>query len=74
MFRGKYLAWAVLILGIPLLLIGLVSWSHEKKRWENSNTGKAPVTPVTILVMAIVGIFVAIGFLLKAMAESSSDD
>ena len=56
------------------LLIGAVSWSHEKKRWENANAGKAPVTPVTILVVTIGGLFIAIGYLLKAMAESSSDD
>ena len=72
-FRGKYLAWAMVILGIPLLLIGLVSWSHEKKRWENSNTGKPPITPVSILVLSVVGIFIGIGYLLKAMAEASSD-
>jgi hypothetical protein len=73
-FRGKYLGLAMLALGIPLLLVGLVSWSHEKKRWENATSGKAPITPVSILVLAIVGIFLAIGAIIKSAAESSSDD
>ncbi len=73
-FRGRWLAWAMLILGLPLLLVGAVSYSHEKKRWENSNAGKAPITGVTILVMSIGGVFVAIVFLIKAMASSSSSD
>jgi drug/metabolite transporter (DMT)-like permease len=73
-FRGKWLAWALLFLGVPLLFVGLVSYFHEKKRWENSNSGKAPVTPVSILILAFVGVFIAIGFIFKAMREASSDD
>jgi hypothetical protein len=73
-FRGRYLALAMLALGIPLLLVGLVSWSHEKKRWENSTSGKAPIRPITILVMTFAGVFYAIGAIIKAAAESSSDD
>ena len=33
---------AVLVLGIPLGLVGLVSYFHEKRRWENSTPGKPP--------------------------------
>jgi Domain of unknown function (DUF4178) len=73
-FRGKWLAWAMLVLGVPLLFVGLVSYFHEKKRWENSNAGKAPVTPVSILILAFVGVFIAIGFIFKAMKESRGDD
>ncbi|MEO8844245.1 MAG: DUF4178 domain-containing protein [Kofleriaceae bacterium] len=73
-FRGKWLAWAMLLLGLPLLVVGLVSYFHEKKRWDNSNAGKAPVTPVTILILAFVGVFIAIAFVLKAMKEGNSDD
>ncbi len=75
-FRGKWLGWALLILGIPLLVVGLTSYFHEKKRWENSTAGKAPFTPVAILVVAIVGVFIGIGAILKALmnSNSSSDD
>ena len=71
-FRGRWLAWAMLVLAIPLFFVGLISYFHEKKRWENSNVGKAPVTPVALMILAFVGVFIAIGFILKALAESSS--
>jgi len=71
-FRGRWLAWAMLVLGIPLFFVGLISYFHEKKRWENSNVGKAPVTPVALMILAFVGVFIAIGYILKALAESSS--
>ena len=75
-FRGKWLGWAMLILGIPLLVVGLTSYFHEKKRWENSTAGKAPFTPVAILVVAVVGVFIALGAIIKALmnSSSSSDD
>jgi hypothetical protein len=73
-FRGRWLAWAMLILGVPLVFVGLVSYFHEKKRWGNANAGKAPVTAVAILILAFVGVFVAIGAIIKAIAESSSND
>ena len=73
-FRGKWLAWAMLILGIPLFVVGLTSYSHEKKRWANSTAGKAPFTPVALLILAVVGIFVAIGAIIKAVLSSSSND
>ena len=75
-FRGKWLAWAMLILGIPLLVVGLTSYFHEKKRWKNSTAGKAPFTPVAILVVAILGVFIGLGAILKALlnSSSSSDD
>jgi hypothetical protein len=73
-FRGKWLGWAMLCLGVPLLFIGLISYFHEKKRWENSNSGKAPVTPVSILILAFIGVFIAIAFIFKAMREAGSND
>lgn len=73
-FRGKWLAWAMLFLGLPLLFVGMVSYFHEKKRWENANNGKAPWTPVGLLVIAFIGVFIAIGAIFKAMAEASSDN
>ncbi|CAN5437776.1 hypothetical protein BH11MYX1_BH11MYX1_07330 [soil metagenome] len=73
-FRGKWLAWAMVILGIPLLVVGLTSYFHEKKRWENSTAGKAPFTPVAMLVVAVVGVFIGLGALLKAVSSSSRSD
>jgi hypothetical protein len=72
-FRGRWLAWAMLVLGVPLFFVGLVSYFHEKKRWENSNAGKAPVTPVALMILAFVGVFIAIGYIIKSLAEASSD-
>ena len=71
-FRGRWLAWAMLVLAVPLFFVGLISYFHEKKRWDNSNVGKAPVTPVALMILAFVGVFIAIGFILKSLAESSS--
>lgn len=73
-FRGRWLAWAMLVLGVPLLFVGLVSYFHEKKRWENANNGKAPWTPVGILVLSFIGVFIAIGAIFKAMGSSNDDD
>lgn len=72
-FRFKWLGWALFILGLPLLIVGLVSHFHEKKRWENANAGKAPVTPVAVILVTVTGIFLVIGAIFKAMAESSSN-
>ncbi|MFT3699807.1 MAG: DUF4178 domain-containing protein [Kofleriaceae bacterium] len=71
-WRGKWFAWALFILGLPLLIVGLVSHFHEKKRWENANAGKAPVTPVAVIIVCVTGLFLVIGAIFKAMAESSS--
>ncbi|MEO6776531.1 MAG: DUF4178 domain-containing protein [Kofleriaceae bacterium] len=72
-FRGRWLGLAMLVLGVPLFFVGLISYFHEKKRWENSNAGKPPVTPVALLILAFVGVFVAIGYILKAFGQSSDD-
>jgi hypothetical protein len=75
-FRTKWLGWAMLLLSIPLLIVALTSYSHEKKRWANSTAGKAPFTPAGILVVAVVGVFIGIGAIIKAVlaSSSSSDD
>jgi ribosomal protein S27AE len=75
-FRGKYLGWALLVLGIPFLLFGIYTYSFERRRWANSSDGPsgAPKTALTILVVAIVVILSGVVVILKAIAESSSDD
>jgi hypothetical protein len=73
-FRGKWFGWALLLLGLPLALIGLMSYFHDKNRWSNSNTGGAPTTPVSVLILMFVGLFLAIGWLIKALLEANSDD
>jgi hypothetical protein len=75
-FRGAYLGWACVILGVPFFLLGLYSYSFEKRRWSNSTPGSAgpPKTPLALIVGAIVLIFGGVVLLLKAIASSSSDD
>ena len=73
-FRGKWLGWAMLILGIPLLIVGLTSYFHEKKRWENSTAGKAPFTPVALIVLSVVGIFVVIAAIFRNLPSGGNDD
>ncbi len=75
-FRGNYLGWAMLVLGIPFLILGIYSYSFERRRWANSTEGTSamPKTPLTLLVGAIVLLLTGIVMLFKAMGESSSDD
>lgn len=75
-FRGVYLAWALVVLGIPFLLFGTYTYFFERKRWTNSNEGPsgAPKTALTILVVGIVVVLSGIVVIIKAIAESSSDD
>jgi hypothetical protein len=75
-FRGKYLGWALLVLGVPFLLFGVYTYSFERRRWNNSSEGSsgAPRTALTVLVAAIVVILSGVVVILKAIAESSSDD
>jgi hypothetical protein len=75
-FRLVYLGWAMVILGIPSLLVGIYSYSFERRRWSNSTQGTsgAPKTPLTLLVGAVVLLLTGIVVVLKAIAESSSDD
>ena len=72
-FRGSYLFLAVLVLGIPLGLIGLVSYFHEKRRWENSTSGKSPFTPMALVVFMFAGVLLVIVWIIKAMASNSND-
>jgi hypothetical protein len=73
-FRFKYLGWAIVFLMVPFLFVGLISWSKERSRWQNSTSGKAPTTPVSILIMLVGGVFTLIFLLLKALASSNDDD
>lgn len=75
-FRGVYLGWACLVLGVPFLLIGIYSYSFEKRRWSNSTAGSAgpPKTPLTLIAGALVLVLTGIVVILKAIVESSNDD
>jgi hypothetical protein len=75
-FRLGHLGWASLILGIPFLFIGIYSYSFERRRWSNSTEGTSGMakTPLTLIVAAIVLLLTGIVTILKAIAESSSDD
>lgn len=75
-FRFVHLGWAMLVLGIPFLFLGIYSYSFERRRWSNSTEGTSamPKTPLTLLVAAIVLLLTGIVTILKAIAESSSDD
>jgi hypothetical protein len=75
-FRWSHLGWACLALGIPFFIIGLYSWSFEKRRWSNSTPGSAgpPKTPLTLIVGGIVLLLGGVVLLIKAIATSSSDD
>ncbi|HTL33968.1 MAG TPA: DUF4178 domain-containing protein, partial [Kofleriaceae bacterium] len=74
-FRGRYLGLAVGVLGIPFLIFGIWSYSHEKRRWENSTEESGPPkTAAIMLVIAIGAIFTGIFAILKAFGNSSDDD
>lgn len=74
-FRGRYLAIALGALGIPFLIIGIYSYSFERKRWANSSQGAsgAPKTPLMILVGGIAMLLGGIVVILKALGSSSDD-
>ena len=71
-FRGRYLAMALGVLGIPFLIFGVWGYSHEKKRWENSTEGSGgmPKSPLMLLVTGIVAILSGI----VAVLRSGNDD
>jgi len=75
-FRGGILGWALLVLGIPFLIFGIYTYTFERRRWTNSSEGPsgAPKTALTIVVAAVVVVLSGIVLILKAFAESSSDD
>jgi hypothetical protein len=72
-FRGRYLGIALGVLGIPFLILGIYSYSFERKRWSNSSQGTsgAPKTPLTILVGGIVLLLTGIVVLLKAFGSNN---
>jgi hypothetical protein len=75
-FRGMHLVYALVVLGIPFLLLGIFSYSHERRRWSNSTEGTSgmPKTPLVIVVGGVVLLLTGVVLILKAIAESSSDD
>ena len=75
-FRGKYLAWAIFLLGIPCFGFALHAWSFERKRWDQSSYGKEgmPKNVTWFAVMAVVGLVLGVWFIIKAIASASSDD
>ncbi|HEX4454334.1 MAG TPA: DUF4178 domain-containing protein [Kofleriaceae bacterium] len=72
-FRFGNLALAMFVLGLPLSIVGLISYLHEKRRWENSSAGKPPFTPIGLIVLMFGGVFLLIGAILKAFASRSDD-
>jgi hypothetical protein len=75
-FRGKYLYWSIFVLGIPFLILGIFSYSHERRRWSNSTQGTSsmPKTPLVIVVGGVVLLLTGIVVIFKALAEASGDD
>lgn len=75
-FRGRYLGWALFVLGIPFLMFGIYTYSFERKRWSNSSEGAsaAPKTALTIMIVAVVVLLSGLVAILKAFGESSTDD
>jgi hypothetical protein len=71
-FRGRYFAMALGLFCVPFLLVGLLDYLFEKKRWENSNCGKAPTSAFSIFVIIFALPFVGIYLLIKAIASASS--
>jgi hypothetical protein len=65
-FRGKYLALACLVLGIPWFAFGLHAWTFERKRWDQSSFGTAamPKTTVWFAALSVIGIGIAITVLI----------
>ncbi|MGE5182146.1 MAG: DUF4178 domain-containing protein, partial [Acidobacteriota bacterium] len=69
-FRGKYLGWACVLLGIPWFGFALHAWMFERKRWDQSSYGKAgmpknatwfAVAMIVALGLVVVGIFKLLG-------------
>ena len=75
-FRGNHLGWACVVLGLPFLILGVYSYSFERRRWSNATAGSAgkPWTPLTLIVGGVALILGGIVAILKALAESSGDD
>ncbi|HUS31639.1 MAG TPA: DUF4178 domain-containing protein [Kofleriaceae bacterium] len=74
-FRFRYWALGMGVLSIPLFIFGLISYSHEKRRWSNSTEESGPPkTPLVLLVMGIFGIFWLLWALLRVFASSNNDD
>jgi hypothetical protein len=71
-FRGKWLAWSLFILGIPFLIFGIYTYSFERRRWTNSAEGPsgAPKTALTLLVIGVLGVFIGLFAILKTFGES----
>jgi Domain of unknown function (DUF4178) len=70
-FRFAHLGLAMLVLGVPLMFVGLISYVHEKRRWENSTSGKPPFTPIGLIVLMFGGVFILIGAIIKSMGSSN---
>ena len=75
-FRGKNLGWALIVLGVPFLIFGIYTYSFERRRWSNSTEGTsgAPHNALTFMIAGVVVVLSGIVLILKAFAESSSDD
>ena len=77
-FRPLYLLLAMLVLMVPYTILGAISSSFEKKRWENSTVDDKD-KPSTGLGIAFIGVraiwFVLWGLIqILASFSSNSDD
>ena len=75
-FRGRYLALALLVLGIPFLFFGIYTYSFERRRWSNSTEGTSGMskTPLTLIVFGIAAVLGALIGIIKAFGQGSSDE
>jgi hypothetical protein len=74
-FRARYWLWAMLVMLLPMAVVGLVSHSFEKRRWNNSNVGKAPLSMTLVVLVLASGIgLIAWAIIKAALSSRSSDD
>jgi hypothetical protein len=72
-FRFEYFALAFGVFCVPFLIVGLVDYTFERKRWENSNCGKASLSTF-VVVGAIVALpIVGLVLMIKALVKASND-
>jgi hypothetical protein len=72
-FRGRYFLFAFLLFCIPFGIVGLADYLFERKRWENSNAGKASMSALVILVLVVGFPIVGLVLMIKALARAASD-
>ncbi|HUJ58269.1 MAG TPA: DUF4178 domain-containing protein [Kofleriaceae bacterium] len=64
-FRLRYFAWAFGILWLPLFLLGLHTWSFERRRWDDANVEHKVRRPVVVWVSMAIGFVIAAWLVFK---------